>query len=477
MTLDNKAPVEGIQATSYMSGLDATEPEVMRVLFERLGDQWRGSAYKIIQFMGFERPTSNEVVTHYEDDHFQRALEIGVGGLAGGLGAAHAAFNIPLAATEVFTDTNGGTHVFARVGDIVMFPNKAGGTTDLQALVTAVAPGTPQITCKLLKTGWTTHALSAGDKFIVLSGASSEMTGQPKGTIRNVRKKQFRLQKIKETWTGSGDEMTNGYWFKETSGGQDISLFYAYGMAQVDYMMLQKTDGALLFGQEVETNNITDPFPEATGNPVRTMKGIVPTIREEGNIINYPFGGFAISDFNQSAKIANTERAGSAMMVWYGFELMQELEDLLIDYTSDTNISYVVGASNNDKMLHLGFQSIHKSGVTFLFKKRDALSNPNSFGAEGFEDKQNMAIVFPISNATAYADEARTRSESRPKFGIRYKALGPYSRRMQVWEVNGTGHDGPAKMVLSQDIANLYSRAHLGFQGMCFNQWQLWQAE
>lgn len=476
-TIANKAPVEGIQASAYMSALDATEPEVMRTLFTRLGDQWRGSAYKIIQFMGFESPASNEVLTHYEDDHYMRNIEVGVGGLAGGLGAAHAAFNIPVAAADVFTDGNGGTHLFARVGDIVMFPNKSGGTTDLQAIVTAVSPGTPQITVKLLKTGWTTHALNAGDKIIVLSGAFSEMTGQPKGTIRNVRKKQFRMQIIKESWQGSGSEMTNGYYFKDTDLGDDISLFYADGMDQVDYLMLMKIDGALLFGQEVDTNNITDPMAEATGNPVRTMKGIVPTIREEGNIINYPYGGFAVANFNESAKFAETERAGGAMMVWYGFELMQELEDLLIDYTSDTNISFVVGESNNNKMLHLGFQSIHKSGITFVFKKLDILSHSTTFGSEGFEDKQNMAIVFPISKGVAYADSKRERSTTRPKFGIRYKALGPYSRRMQVWEVNGTGHNPRVAPVLSQDIANLYSRAHLAFQGMAFNQWQLWQAE
>ncbi|HRG27387.1 MAG TPA: hypothetical protein PLJ00_05830 [Chitinophagales bacterium] len=477
MATNNLAPVEGIQAMAYMSALDADEPDVMRTLFRRRGDQWKGSAYKIIQFMGFEKPASQEVLTHFEDESFMRPIRVGAAGLAAGLGAAHATFNIPVDPLDVFTDGNGGTHLFARKGDQIMFPNKAGGTYDLQGIVVATAPGTPQITVRLLKTGWTTHALAAGDNIIILSGAFSEMTGQPKGTIRSVRKKQARMQIIKESWQGSGSEMTQGKWFKDTNLGEDIRLFYADGMDQVDYLMLQKIDGALLFGQEVDTANIPDPMDENTGNPVRTTKGAVQLVREEGNIINYPFGGFSIANFNQSAEFAEKERAGGAMMVWYGFQLMQELEDLLIDYTSDTSVSYVVGESNNDKMLHLGFRSIHKSGVTFLFKKLDLLSNPETFGAAGFEDKQNMALVFPVSKGVAYADADRNRPEERGTFGIRYKALGGYSRRMQIWETDGTGHNPRVRPILSQDIANLYSRSHIAFQGMCFNKWQLWQAE
>lgn len=478
MAQNNLAPVEGIQAMAYMSALDADEPDVMRTLFRRRGDQWKGSAYKIIQFMGFETPASQEVLTHYEDDSFMRPIRVGVAGLAGGLGGAHAAFNIPVDPLDVFTDGNGGTHLFARKGDIIMFPNKSGGTYDLQGIVTAVTPGTPQITVKLLKTGWTTHALNAGDNIIILSGAFSEMTGQPKGTIRNTRKKQARMQIIKESWQGSGSEMTQGKWFKTDSEGKDLTLFYADGMEQVDYLMMMKIDGALLFGQEIDTANILDPMDENTGNPVRTTKGAVHLIREEGNIINYPFGGFSIANFNQSAEFAEKERSGGAMMVWYGFQLMQEIEDLLIDYTSDTNISHVVGQENNDKMLHLGFRSIHKSGVTFMFKKLDLLSNPETFGAPGFEDKQNMALVFPVSKAMAYDNADRSgRAVERPSFGIRYKALGGYNRRMQVWETDGTGHNPRVRPVLSQDIANLYSRSHIAFQGMCFNKWQLWQAE
>ena len=46
---------------------------------------------------------------------------------------------VPIDALDVYTDGNGGTHVAPKVGDIWQFPDGS-GTTDLQCIVTAVAP-------------------------------------------------------------------------------------------------------------------------------------------------------------------------------------------------------------------------------------------------------------------------------------------------------------------------------------------------
>ncbi|HQU76040.1 MAG TPA: hypothetical protein PK742_05305, partial [Chitinophagales bacterium] len=89
---------------------------------ERRGDQWAGSATKIVQSLGFERPASNETVNHWEDDSYMRPVKIGAT-VSAGQGGSGAAFDITLAAGEVFTDDNGGKHIFPRVGDVLMFPN------------------------------------------------------------------------------------------------------------------------------------------------------------------------------------------------------------------------------------------------------------------------------------------------------------------------------------------------------------------
>ena len=472
MAQDNKAPVQGIHADAYLSALDINEPDNLRVLMERRGDQWAGSATKIVQSLGFERPASNETVNHWEDDSYMRPVKIGAT-VSAGQGGSGAAFDITLAAGEVFTDGNSGKHIFPRVGDVLMFPNVTGAAKDRLAIVTAINAATPKITVKFLQAAWTTSAMSSGAYLVLTTAAFSAGTGQPTSTIRNTRKKSAKLQIIKETWTGEGSEMTNGKWFKTTSGGKDISLFYAYGMEQVDYLHLMKTDGALLFGQETD-NTITDPTGYSS-NPISTTEGAFPKVRTEGNTLEYPRGAFSIADFNEASQYCVNEKTGNAMMVWHGHKLGIELEDLLINYTSDTNINYVVGETNGKKMLEFGFHSIKKAGITWVFRELDLLNNPEQFGVTGFEDKQHQAIVFPIAMERMYANVERSSSRMAPLFGMRYKALGPYNRRMQVWEVGGTGHTPAARMITEYDTTNLYSRSHIGFQGMCFNKWQIWE--
>ena len=263
--------------------------------------------------------------------------------------------------------------------------------------------------------------------------------------------------------------LDGNYVMLATSGVHDNGLNYNH----FSRLHLMKTDGALLFGQETD-NTITDPTGYSS-NPISTTEGAFPKVRTEGNTLEYPRGAFSIADFNEASQYCVNEKTGNAMMVWHGHKLGIELEDLLINYTSDTNINYVVGETNGKKMLEFGFHSIKKAGITWVFRELDLLNNPEQFGVTGFEDKQHQAIVFPIAMERMYANVERSSSRMAPLFGMRYKALGPYNRRMQVWEVGGTGHTPAARMITEYDTTNLYSRSHIGFQGMCFNKWQIWE--
>jgi len=66
-----------------------------------------------------------------------------------------------------------------------------------------------------------------------------------------------------------------------------------------------------------------------------------------------------------------------------------------------------------------------------------------------------------------YRKDAKS-MKSMPTFGVRYKALGPYKRKMEVWNVSGAG--GQGNYVIEDDLHNYNLRAHIGFQGMAANQ-------
>ena len=482
MPQDNKAPVQGIHATEYISVMDIDKPAILDELFETKGDQWYGFFNKIIQAWGFENPVNQESYSHYEDDDYARPIRVGVGGVAGATGGSQVAFTVPLAVGDVFTNGIGGKSIFPRVGDMVLWPNNLGSAIkNLQGHVVAVAPTTSPatITVKLNKAAWSTPATPEGTNLIVFSGAFAEGTGQPKGTTRNIRKRSNNLQKIKETWEGTGTEMTNGKWITYTSGGRDINAFYAYGMSQVDYMMMLKTDGALLFGQPTDTSapGIVDPLPEATGRFLSTTKGLYHSIVDDGgNVMPYPIGSFSIDKFNEGAQWVEDERAGNMQMVLHSFGLGIELEDLLVDYLKDTDVSYVAG-ENTEKVVRVGFRGIHKAGITYAFKKLDSLSNTNTYRNTGFEDKQNMAFVMPVGKSLGYDDSRRSGASMRPLFGLRYKSHAGYNRKSEVYEINGTMHRPALRPVISQDIDNLYSRADIGFHMMCANKFQIWQGQ
>ncbi len=57
--------------------------------------------------------------------------------------------------------------------------------------------------------------------------------------------------------------------------------------------------------------------------------------------------------------------------------------------------------------------------------------------------------------------------EAIPSFGCRYKELGAYSRKTEVWDVSGAG---TGRKVQAQDVANFYQRMHIGAHQIGLNR-------
>ena len=473
MATNNRPPVQGDVSQVNISVLDIDKPDILNQLFQTRGDQWKSDFYKMMQLIGLEQPVTQPSFSHYEDDDFERVARIGTGGVAVGAGANHASIVVPLSTLDVYTNELGAKSIFPLVGDVWQFPNKAGNSNvDLQCEVvdTDATAVPPTITVKLLiSTDTTDTGYLAGDVMVKVSSAFSAGTDQPEGTLRNFRKRTFRTQIFKATEKVEGSEATNGKWFTEVaSTGENITKFWTYMQQQMDYTHMANISTAMLFQQEVDDNGIIDPLPYASGNPVRTTKGLKPAILTGGgHQETYPIGGFSVTKYDRMSQIFEEERAGMTGLWLYAFNLGIEMENELVNYNKDTNITYSFG-KNTDRVVALGFKQITKAERTFMFKKIGALSDPNRMGA--YTEKKNQAFILPLDNRTVYGDAERTEGRSQPTILLRYKSLAGYSRRNETFTINGTAATTSARIISTIDKDSINTRCEIGFQQVAVNQ-------
>lgn len=472
-----KPPVSGAvpYASNLVSPMDIDMPDVSDELAEVLGDQWLSGFGQIQRAMGYDRPTTQETYYHYQDDWYIRTIRTAEA-VTAGMGAAGATFTLDIDANDIYT-VGSKKLMYAKKGNIVLFPTRLTNGVFYRAFVTDVSPATtpPTITFQLLDSTQSMPALASGIEVIVNSYAGGEGTGQPDATMRNILKRSGKLQIIKATMRATGTEISNGKWFKKTSNGEQIPIFYSYSMQQVGYDMALAEDGALMW-MDYTTNTITAPYDAFNiGVPIQTTEGLIPCITKRGNVLPYNIGSFDITDFNQSGLIAESERSGSTMAGFSSYTLLTEMEDVLVDYLKYNDVKYAFG-DRAQYLVEIGFQGIRKAGVLYMWKKLDVLSHPQLYAAPGYEDLNNMAVFMPIKRTKAYLDPEKKGTAMLPSFGQRYKQLGSYNRRSQAWNVDGSGYETPAnRMVSEYDINQMYMRSHIGGEYTAENQMQLWQ--
>lgn len=473
----NRPPVQGVNASEYISVLDIEKPVIMDKLFERKDDQWGEYFMWIMKSFGFELPVNQTSYSHFEDDDWIRPIKLG-GSLSSGQGGSQAAFNVTLHADDVFTD-GGATpaaHLFPRVGDIFMFPQVTGGVADKTAVVTAVTPGGPTVTLKFQNSAWTTDALSSGAYLILAGGQFAEGSGMPDGVIDNLIKKTNYTHIIKEAWGGTGTEMTNGKWVTVTSGGRSIRMFYADGQHKMDHRMLYKIDGTLMHSNLTSSSpGIVDPL-SGTNRKMQSTMGLLPWIRQEGEEIPYPIGGFTMSKFDFIAKRIANQKGGKTYMWLHGFDLGTEIENTLTDFLKNTAVDYTSNSDQQEMIVRIGFKSVIKNGVTHLFKFYGNFNNQNSYGL--YPSFQNRAVLLPVGRAKAYKDQQKSEYRDAPMFGYRYKMDGNINRKMVVATLNGiNGYNTVNGPVHVNDTSGYYSLSDIGFEGMCGNKFFILQGQ
>ena len=97
-------------------------------------------------------------------------------------------------------------------------------------------------------------------------------------------------------------------------------------------------------------------------------------------------------------------------------------------------------------------------------KRMGVLSNPTLYGAVGYEGPK-LGVFMPINKKKDPVSGNMVES-----IGVRYKGLGKYNRRMEVWQVGGAGE---GLKVTDIDSRNTYQRCHIGAHFRGGNQFVL----
>jgi hypothetical protein len=435
-----------------VSSFDLHKPEKLATIFKRYGDQGM-SYFLFMKSLGFDMPVAQETYSHFEENRYHAFMTA-----LAGVSAPGAGNDITFVLDPVSLNAN--NQFYPRLNDAVLFPNEVSGYI---VNINTATPSAPAITVRPNVVTDAIPAISAGDQIIIYSNQFAEGTENPKGALSGTEEFYNDTQIIKETWTATGTEMTNQSWVRLNN--LPNAPYYLTGQPQTEYRYALKVDGALTFGKRTNNPNAIDT---ATGNPIRTTEGLVPAIRQRGNVIVSTPGTWSVANFDEIVRIYDREGASKTAIAMMGLNKLQENQSVLKAYFNNTNIQMAIKGvekglfrGNAEMSANLEFQYLTTAGYTFMFSQMGTFTNPQLYGAEGYGMK-NYAIFLPVGKL-----KDPKSGKLCDNIGYRYKKAAGYDRMLEVW--NGDSGAGPNK-VTSRDVQNLYWRGHIGAHQMGVNQ-------
>jgi hypothetical protein len=449
--------------SNYVSAYDVHKPDVLSKMFNRYGDQ--GSSWFLtLEKLGFVKPVGATSYSHYENElknpTFNSLTTQGPVGTA-----PSQTIPVTLSPTDLDTFQN----YYPRLNDIVYF--KGGQLGIIMSIAGTASAPILNITQVNSWVGWT--GVTAGEQISLVSNAFSEGSDQPKGILPGAAKRTNYTQIMKETLAVTGTELTNQTWFDgwievpgSVNGSEQIASgnsWYNLNWMDMEWRIGKQISGALLFGEST-IGVINDPV---TNLPIRTTNGLIPTIKTLGNTDTYVPGAFSVTDFDAYGRILDREYAGEYVMSLVSKSFSDEIENTMVAYLANTNIIYEIEQQLGSrfgvdgKSISVDFSYLKKSNRTFMFKRMMEFSNRQTFGITG-SITDGMGVFLPMNKVK----DAKS-GQMLDNIGARYKNLNGYSRKMEVWSVNGAG---PGMKVSSVDVNKSFIRTDMGAHIMGANQ-------
>lgn len=437
---------------NYVSSFDLNIRKVLPELYRRYGNQGR-EFIDMCLALGYERVDGVEVIEHYEEDLIHEKFQV----KAQSAGAAGAQVNITLASTALDSDNR----FYVRENDVLTFPNRVKGFVKSIDISTPTAPILAVIP---LLSADSIPAVTENQWLIITSNMFSEGSTQPSGRAQGIFKYQNGYQIIKESVGGSGSQMATESWIKVYDGKGIQSWFNKAVAIDLDHRMCINMQGALLEGVKVDNPLVVDALNANASLVGAGTEGLFPYMDRVS--IPYPYtpGGFTVQDFDAMDKLLNKQYAPAVVAGLLGQNIDMEIQDVLKDYFNFTDINYIT-KTTNDKLFGMdedaeklsavvNFRYFKKgAGRVYATKRFDAMQDPQTYGAPGY-NYVGKGIWFPLGKGK----DPKTK-KMIPSFGIVYKGLGTYSRKMEMFDIGGAG-TGPKQTPV--DRRDYYQRTEMG---------------
>lgn len=459
----------------FITGLDLYAPnEIVEKIYNR--HRHEAGFRFMLSSSGKKVMASQPTVSHYEAG--LRTDNVKVGATISGSGAG-ADVIVALHTDAMFTVSGiSGQTSYPREGDLISLHDGKRAWVKLKN--TGVNPHRITLRPTLASVDIST-SLSAGDSYAIVGNAWGEGTGTPSGIQKKYWKYSSGFQIIKEGFAYTGSALSNAMRLVAPSGNTP-GLPYLLEVHDDTLCRWEiATDRTLLFADEIDNITVTSNILNATVN-VSGTKGLDTFARNYGHQYAYTIGSWALSDYDEMAKIYEGERIGARLLAgMFGYDYMIEVENVLqAEIQADGNQAYLLKAASalysNDNLggtemdemelrgmaVEIGFRAIHKAGYTFSWQKLSEFSNKVGFGAEGY-DYRNRGIVTPVG----WVNQLNMGGDSTnaPTMFYVYKGLGSYSRELQIGVINGIGSQGFGNFVDANMLlkSNMYDGTQVGF--------------
>jgi hypothetical protein len=445
--------VAATMSNNFVSGFDLNKRQVYEKLIARYGDQ--GLEFiMMLMGMGWEDTCSVKTIEHFEDDWISPSFTVNAGTAGSGAGAAK---TIVINSASINNDGQS----FPVVKDVIEFPG-VGGVNPVLGMITAKSGA--NLTVVPLKAADTIPAVTQGQVLIIQTNANAEGSFQMAPKARGAALFQNGFQIVKADISATGSEMTTDSWIQVAPDGSKVGPWYNLALnMDLDFRMAKAIQGALLVGQTIDNPLALDPD---TATQPNGTKGLFPTLNDLG--IQHPYITFGIADFDTIERAIAKVYGGTTTACLFGIDLDIQVENTLKTYFNFTNIDYIREKNNanlfgNEKGMAaaVGFSYLEKAKRAFAFKRFDTLTDPQSFGADGYS-YTSRGVMFPLraKNKIQLTDGS---SAMIPSLRVRYKAADGYNRKMEVFN-SGSANAAKWGVTNTQDVRSWHQRSEVGLE-------------
>jgi len=434
---------------NYITTLDLQMQKVLPELYRRFGSQGK-EFYDTIHALGYVRTDALDVIEHYEEEWIWNtftALSQAATGGGSYTPSAGIGCKITLAPESVTSDNK----YFPQINHAVLFPG------DVLGMITAIdvsSPTAPVLTIYPVEILDTIPTVAANTELAITTSYASEGSGQPASILQGIYKWQNKSQTIKSTRKASGRELATESWIQSV-GGEYVGSWANKGFLDLEYEQMLKIQGAFLSGKTVNNPSVVDNLNGGASLQGEGTRGLLPEMNASAEPYPYTPGTWELQDYYNFSKLLKKKYTDRQAAFFVGLDLGQEIDQSLFETNKDTAAVFIertqaslFGTSEDGRQteMAIGFKYVTVDGFTFCVKNVDAFYHPKLYGAPIYNYNQR-GFVIPL----AKRKDPKTKN-SIPSFGLVYRGLGNYNRRMKVWETGANAQPTPTDQ---NDVRNV----------------------